>query len=1205
MFSSIRSFFGYFINRTTLTIVFLLLLSLLIWFVGPLLAISLASAKLQPLGPEWIRWSVIAAIWFFWLIKLLIRWWRHRNMNDALLSQLVKMQAPKAGEGQAAGSREVAELGRRFEEAAAVLKKTRFSSNEKGGVLARLSNQYVYQLPWYAFIGAPGSGKTTALVNAGLTFPLADQFGKAAIRGVGGTRSCDWWFTNEAVLIDTAGRYTTQESNESVDKAEWQGFLGLLKRFRPRQPLNGVLLTLSVSDLLQMSTQEREMHAATLKARLAELHDGLGVQLPVYVLVTKADLLSGFLEYFLNCTREERAQVWGFTLPYDPRNTAPVAVREIFNQEFDLLYRRLNDGMHQRLLAEPDLSRRALAYSLPQQLSGLREVVGQLLASVFSESKFNQQPLLRGVYFTSATQEGTPFDRVLGAMQRTFGVPSKVAGMEASTGTGKTFFLQDLLQKVVFPEHFIAGRNMAAERRLRLALAGGIAVCAALFVAANIAWSPWVSYGNNNRYVEEVGTKAQALRATVETIPATPQEDAAALLPVLDQARGVAWSDKFEFASVPWGYRYGLYQGHKLDTAGQIAYSRLLDEAFLPRLATRLQALLQNAPQGNSDYLYQALKAYLMLGGAGPFDADALKLWIRADWDRSLAAATVEQRKHLDEHLDALMRDKVVISPFPLNQGLVGSTRAVLNQQPPANRTYSRIKARLLGPEPPEFTIAGVAGPEAPNVLVRASRQPLNAGIPGLFTARGYPRFQKELASAMADMGAEDAWVLGRAAPAAKLAPPNPIELLQQSQQVTRLYLTEYAKLWQDYLNDVRLIGRNSLSDTVAVTRLLASVESPLLLLTRAAAKETTLIRVEATTGTRVDQAVDKLGRLKQEMTAAAGMARGLNAPAGLDDKIEMIVQGPFAALHSVTKGAPGTAPIDALSKVLEDYLSSLMAAESALRAGTIPRTQDAENRVRAEAARMPQPVRGVLEALVGQATQQVAGGARSSASANVKGGVGQTCAAVIAGRYPLSRRSTQDVQPNDFAQVFAPGGLMDDTFQKNLAPFVDTSKATWAPRPGPEGAAAGSASDLAQFQRASVIRDAFFAPGSRNMKFDLIVRVVQLGGADKVELDVDGQMVTAAAGSDGSKRISWPGVRGTNQVRLAVGKAAPLSADGAWALHRLIDRGQMQGGTPPERVLVNFNVDGRTVGIEFTAQSVRNPLRLPQLEGFACPGRG
>ncbi len=1209
MSSSLRTFLGRILNRTTLTILLLLVLSLVVWFVGPLFALSLASAQWQPLGPEWVRWCVIVGLWLVWLLKLLVRWWRQRNVNGALLNQLAKMQASKPGQPQTAGGEEVAELSRRFDEAANVLRKTRFSSNDKGGLLAGLSKQYVYQLPWYAFIGAPGSGKTTALINAGLTFPLAEQFGKAAIRGVGGTRNCDWWFTNEAVLIDTAGRYTTQESNEAVDKAEWQGFLNLLRRFRPRQPLNGVLLTLSVSDLLQMNAQERAVHAATLKARLAELRDGLGVQFPVYVLVTKTDLLSGFLEYFLNFTRDDRAQVWGFTLPYDPKPEASIAVREVFNNEFDLLYQRLNDGMHERLLTEPDLSRRALAYALPQQLAGLRDVLGRLLEAVFSESKFNEQPMLRGVYFTSGAQEGAPFDRVLGAMQRTFRVPSRVSGSEAPQGTGKSFFLQDLLQKVIFPEHFIAGRNLRAERRMRWLRRAGMAGCGLLFLVANIAWSPWVSYGNNLRYIGEVGDKAQALRQSVEALTPRTDEDAALLLPLLNQAREVAWSNQFDFDHVPWGYGYGLYQGSKLDAAAQVVYARLLDEAFLPRIATRVETLLRQAPAGNVDYLYQALKAYLMLGGAGRFDAEALKQWIRADWDRSAVTNKIEQRKKLDQHLDALMRDRVLVSPFPLKQDLVNRAREILNQQPPAYRSYSRIKARLLGPEPPEFTIAAVAGLEAPNVLVRASRQPLNVGIAGLFTVRGYALFQKELAAALADLGLEDAWVLGRSSAAAPMPLPNPAEVLQQSQQITRLYLTEYAKVWQDYLNDVRLIARQGLPETIQVTRILASAESPLLLLVRAAARETTLIRTEASGATRVDQALDKLGRIKQEMTSAASVGLGGGrASAGLDDKIEMMVQGPFAPLHAIARGAPGTAPIDALGKVLEDYLSSLVAAESALRGGSIPRTQDAENRLRNEAARMPAPVRAVLEALVGQASQQIAGGARSSASASVKGSVGQTCAAVIAGRYPFARGAQQDVQTNDFAQVFAPGGLMDDTFQKNLAPYVDTSRATWVPRPGPEGAAAGSAADLAQFQRAAVIRDAFFAPGSRSMKFDLIVRVVQLGGADKVELDIDGQSIVANAGTDGTKRVSWPGVRGTNQVRLVVGSrggAPSISTEGAWALNRLIDRGQVQGGTAPERVLVHFNLDGRSVGIEFTAQSVRNPLRLPQLEGFNCPGRG
>ena len=79
---------------------------------------------------------------------------------------------------------------------------------------------YLYDLPWYLLIGPPGSGKTTALINSGLKFPLLRGAAPAAIAGVGGTRYCDWWFTEEAVLIDTAGRYTTQRLRCAIRQAK-------------------------------------------------------------------------------------------------------------------------------------------------------------------------------------------------------------------------------------------------------------------------------------------------------------------------------------------------------------------------------------------------------------------------------------------------------------------------------------------------------------------------------------------------------------------------------------------------------------------------------------------------------------------------------------------------------------------------------------------------------------------------------------------------------------------------------------------------------------------------------------------------------------------------------------------------------------------------------------------------------------------------
>ena len=152
-------------------------------------------------------------------------------------------------------------LKERMKDALATLKTA--SGNKSG---------YLYDLPWYVIIGPPGAGKTTALVNSGLKFPLARGATPAAIAGVGGTRYCDWWFTEEAVLIDTAGRYTTQDSDAKSDKESWFSFLDLLKKSRPRQPINGVLVAISVEDMLTLSRQELAAHAEAIRMRLLELH---------------------------------------------------------------------------------------------------------------------------------------------------------------------------------------------------------------------------------------------------------------------------------------------------------------------------------------------------------------------------------------------------------------------------------------------------------------------------------------------------------------------------------------------------------------------------------------------------------------------------------------------------------------------------------------------------------------------------------------------------------------------------------------------------------------------------------------------------------------------------------------------------------------------------------------------------------------------
>src|SRR6185295_1899371 len=273
-----------FLKRTIVLIVGLLLLVFFVWWAGPYFAFG----DFHPLESELARYIVIIALISGWLLYRLFKRLRAFSKSDRLLTAVVAQPQPQAEKARTPA--EVAKLRERFEEAVGALKQQ------------RRTGRSLYDLPWYVIIGAPGSGKTTALLNSGLRFPLEQRVGKGALRGVGGTRNCDWWFTDEAVFLDTAGRYTTQDSDASSDSVGWSEFLSLLKKYRPRRPLNGVIVSVSVQDLLDPSTRDSYIEAA--RTRLAELHRELNTQLPVYVMVTKCDLVDGFAEYFEDLTAE-------------------------------------------------------------------------------------------------------------------------------------------------------------------------------------------------------------------------------------------------------------------------------------------------------------------------------------------------------------------------------------------------------------------------------------------------------------------------------------------------------------------------------------------------------------------------------------------------------------------------------------------------------------------------------------------------------------------------------------------------------------------------------------------------------------------------------------------------------------------------------------------------------------------------------------
>jgi len=1179
MWAKLKRFFA---NRWVLACIGLLVVSLLIWFVGD----AIAFYDHRPLGSAGARIGLIVFILLVFAAVEGLKRWRAWRANKAMLAAI----GEGASSNSALSQREVAELKKRFDEAMATLRMARFDDKAGG-------RNYLYQLPWYMFIGAPGSGKTTALVNSGLRFPLEGQMGKDAVKGIGGTRNCDWWFTDEAVLLDTAGRYTTQTSNREVDAAAWTGFLTLLKKFRPTQPLNGAIVTVSLSDLFTWSAAQRDDYARSVRARIQELYGTLGVRFPVYVVVTKADLLAGFAEFFGDLGREARAQVWGTT--FDFPVPAGANLGATFATEFDALVARLNARLTTRMEEERDPQRRATLFAFPQQFAALREMLKAFLDEAFLSSAFGEEPMVRGVYFTSGTQEGSPFDRVLGNISRAYGLERQVLPPAASSG--RSYFLTHLLRGVIFAESDISGRSAVIEKRrgrVALALYSALALLSLLLI---VGWT--VSFVRNQVLIKDVADAAADVSKQVATIPPLPNGDVLAVLPVLDAARKLPTGYDERDAGVPWSRAFGLSQAGKLGTQANRAYLNLLRDVFMPRVALRLEQQIRDAD--SPELRYEALKTYIMLYDPAHLKAEEVKNWVSVDWDHTLPRDVTQlQRAALVAHLGAALEQTPLEMVLPQDQALVDQERKQLAASSLAQRVYSRLK-RLGADGVPDFRVSDAGGPQAALVFSRASGAPLSQGVPGLFTVAGYDKgFRVKAQLMVKQLGDEESWVLGTASGGSGLE-----RLKTTYTEVQQLYLNDYIKAWDDLLGDLRLIPSTSLQGSIQTITLLSAGDSPLKLLLNGLAKETKPAGGHHKSAEAV--ASGMLDKATNAMRSAADKLMGNSAAAATPvAKPEAIVDAHFEQLQRVVAGPAGQpVPLDATLGVLKEYEVQLRATDEAIKRGA-PTTSDAQivARIKSEADRMPPPISNLLNGLIARSGAQSASAGQAAVKAAAAGEVGGFCKAAVEGRYPFVKGSGKEVPLGDFAKLFAPNGVIDGFAKTKLVGMIDMSGPVWKPIQLAQGVDALPPATIANFQRAAAIRDAFFPGGGANPQatLDLLLQRADDGVTD-IQLSIDGQVTPMKPGTSAAARLSWPSLSPNSQIRLTLaiaGKpaATPLVFEGPWALFRFVDAGRLEGGTP-ERQSVSYEEGGKRVWFELRSGSVRNPMRLPELAQFRCPG--
>jgi type VI secretion system protein ImpL len=1139
----------------------------LLWLFGPLL---------PQLEDATTRLALIVAMLLFWGSANFLLDWQRRRRDQALTAGVVNSSA--AGD-------EAAALRDRLNTALQLLQKT------------LRSRGYLYEQPWYAIIGPPGAGKTTALLNAGLKFPLAEAMGQGAVAGIGGTRLCDWWFTEDAVLIDTAGRYTTQDSDAEVDRAGWETFLDLLKRTRPREPLNGVIVAFPLSDIALAPQRERQMHAETIRRRIKELEMRLGARIPVYAVFTKADLIAGFTEFFDDLDREKRAQVWGttFALSKDASGTAAG-----FAEAFRGLVERLNQLLFRRLHDERNADRRALIAMFPGQVESLERPLAAFVQAAFSGSATDPAPLLRGVYFTSGTQEGTPIDRLTRTLARVFGVDQAQAP-SLRPERGRSYFLERLLREVIFGEAMLVSHRPGAVRRRVMLRAAGFAV--ALLVVAAAGGALWRIRNTGEQAIDTTRRALDSYEHTAQALPLDPVADAdlPRLIPLLDEARALPYGADDATERAPAWSNLWLSQDAKLAAASREVYRHALQWALLPRLMWRLETQLRgnlNRP----DFLYEATRVYLMLGNAGPLDRSLVREWMQLDWQVAFpGVGFAPVRDSLSRHLDALLAEP--LPQMTLDGALVAQARATFATVSMAARVYSRIRPSAAAQRVPPWRPSDSLGVVGATLFTRASGQKLTDGIPGFFTVDGFHTvLLPALASAAKDVASES-WVLGERIQ----FDPNGPQMLALQHDVIAQYENDYAQAWDAMLADLNVVQQRSLSQAAQDLYILASPQSPMRSLLMSIVHQLRLSVTSASPAGTITRAPgDNVTSRLQSVLGAVQPSEPAALPPGheIDER--------FKPLIDLVGDGPG-APLDQVLRSLSDMqqqLAKMAATLVSTGAVTTPGGMDPALALQTEALRLPQPVSRWVTSIAATGTALRSGSQRQQLAAfyNGSGGPAELCPAVVNGRYPFVPASTQDAALADFSRLFGPGALLDGFMNTLLRPYVDTSGKTWRLQTTDNAAAVVSPGELAQFQRAAAIRDIFFADGSSTVALRFDITPVSLdAGAHQVTVELDGTTVTYSRGSARATQITWPGFIQGQPARLTfdpppTGRPGVVEETGPWSLFRLFARGRLQPTATADRYTLTFQIGDRQAVFEIHTTPAGSPFMPALLQDFRCP---
>lgn len=1120
----------------------ILLLSLLIFFAGPYFAF----AGYYPLAAISSRIILIISILLVYFLVQLVKYHLKVKNQQKMVDEIVE----ENGIDDVINA-ESAELKEKFNQAFSLLK------NNKNG------RSSLTELPWYMIIGAPGSGKTTLLSNSGLKFPLFNEFANQAVKGVGGTKNCDWWITQEAVLLDTAGRYTSQDSHLKADQSGWNNFLGMIKKYR-KKPISGLLVSFSMSDLMTLSEYELSQQIMQMKQRIAEVNDFFATKFPVYIVITKSDMLAGFSQFYETFSHKEREQTFGIT--FDRKESLVGDLLARFSQEFKLLTQSITRRQWQRISLERDPSRKSLIYSFSDQFSSLQPTLANIIESLSKQDDGLTTGIVRGLYFTSGTQYGAPIDRIVAKVSQAFGLKSTAKALW--NNDQRSYFIKELLQQVVFPESDQFGVMTGHENRKNVIKR--IVVATAGLVTLALCIGLFVSYNNNARYIaaSEVSVDNWSKQYDNSVSSSDVRNYIPALNDFANNISALVEKNNEQFSGL------GLAQSDTLEGALTASYKRLLRTVLLPYVKSQIEQQLNNADNANEKY--QALKAYLMLGNSKNRDDVFLKYWLDKNLNNNSYFSDTEFVQ-VSAHAENLVQNNMVFNV--VDDKLIADARISLKSQPVAEIYYQQFKLAHSNKSAEMLSMAQLAGPDWRIVLKTSEDDILT--ISRMFTPEV---FSKIIATDINDYVKQldsESWLLGEG---------NIVNKTALSKKIESSYARDYVKSWQQLLNSITINENNSLETLNSALALTSSVESPLFLLLDTVSQATKLVEIGPA-----------LQRVNLSINSDASSSQNSNDLKS-NDTAEYFVTSQFSKLHELMKEERKTVIQQRMSAIISEVSIAL---NQAYKSDQISTNDDTLNALEAFAYVQIEPLNVWVSQLSNNIKSVKNQTHRIKLAKIWEQDVLAQCNDSISFKYPFEKTSQTDASLRDLSVLFGASGPVYQFFSEHIEPLIKSKAHPWQWKQNIEKTYGFNANVLPFFEKISRVRDSLFVADSNRAKLSLFMKPIYLDSRlAKFKMSIHGQNLSYQFGRPTTTSVSWPPESPSTNSQFNFvrrdGSEVIESKSGLFALFRLMDKTDINR-VNANKVEVTFYKNNFKAIYELTGKGMVNPVIFSQLSNFRC----